>query len=189
MKTCLICNTNDSKRWSGQLCNSCACKKYKDEHPNYDKNRYQKNIIINRERGRAKYHANRANAIAYSQNKRRENIDKYKEYDAKNKRKPKTRFRKSKAAAISRKLSWNLDYESYCNIIAMPCFYCNNLFGEPVQTGSGIDRIDNTIGYETNNVLSSCRQCNVLRNDILSSDETKAVVHFILQLRGIISSS
>lgn len=53
-------------------------------------------------------------------------------------------------------------------IIIKPCFYC----GEMDIPVNGLDRVDNTKGYEKDNVVSCCRRCNTMKLD-LTVDEFK----------------
>lgn len=61
-----------------------------------------------------------------------------------------------------------------------PCFYCS---GDPPETGAGLDRIDNSKGYTFDNVIPCCTNCNYLRSDLLTVQETKAVVSLLMRLR------
>lgn len=92
------------------------------------------------------------------------------------------RYRAAKAGAIRRMLSFNLDLDQYTSIISGPCVYCDGYF-PPVTQGSGLDRIDNTRGYEYGNVVSCCRTCNVTRMDIFSPEETRAMIQLVVTMR------
>ena len=48
------------------------------------------------------------------------------------------------------------------------CYYCG---GPLPQTGLGIDRKDNSKGYVLDNIIPSCRDCNIMRNDIWSYED------------------
>lgn len=61
------------------------------------------------------------------------------------------------------------------------CYYCfDNVFK---FTGGSLDRINNSIGYEVNNVLTCCGDCNKLRGDRLTVNETKHVISELLKYR------
>ena len=47
----------------------------------------------------------------------------------------------------------------------------------------GLDRLNNACGYIINNVVRCCSFCNYLRGDLLSPEETKAVVNLIMSMR------
>lgn len=96
------------------------------------------------------------------------------------------RFKKSKIQAQKRKLSWNISLEDFRTLCEKDCFYCKNrLDNRLISTSSALDRKDNTIGYEIENVLPSCATCNYLRGDILSIDETIKLISLLIDLRGL----
>lgn len=93
-----------------------------------------------------------------------------------------------RAGARRRKLSFNLNTEQFIEIIKQPCAYCNttlknfNLYlkkdgsrapnhKSTTQRGidkawvqiSGIDRIRSEQGYEFNNCVPCCSQCNKMK--------------------------
>lgn len=96
----------------------------------------------------------------------------------------------------SKKRKWNFDLtkEQVTELVAKPCYYCDlkasnyvkKKYGELYY--NGLDRIDNTKGYSIDNVLTACKHCNALRMDVLTVDETKAVIDFIKNKRGITCS-
>lgn len=98
----------------------------------------------------------------------------------------KGRFNTSKGAAKRRNKTFTLSFEEFCKVISEPCIYCNNELGNKSKTGSGLDRLDNAIGYELSNVQSCCKYCNQIKGEILTVEETKAAVKAILKVRGII---
>lgn len=81
-----------------------------------------------------------------------------------------------KQAAQKRNLSWNLTEENIKYLTKQNCFYCNiepkqlSKPGSPTMTKkgiehatyiyNGIDRIDNKTGYELNNCVPCCKNCN-----------------------------
>jgi len=115
---------------------------------------------------------------------RQRNKERYSILDAKNKRQIKYRFRAAQLLAKRRDLNWSISIEEYSNLIKLSCNYCNNLFGKQVETGVGLDRLNNSLGYEISNVVSCCRNCNVLRSNLLTPEETLKVVELIIQLRN-----
>ena len=70
--------------------------------------------------------------------------------------------------AIQRGLSFLLTKQEFNDIITLNCHYCGRkpsqvLFKKGMQQEfiyNGIDRFDNTIGYEVNNVVPCCGFCN-----------------------------
>lgn len=99
-----------------------------------------------------------------------------------------------KSKAKERNYSFNLTKDFFSNLIFKNCYYCNS---EPKntyhQSGSGIngdkqtyyyngiDRIDNSIGYEINNVRTCCGTCNTMKMTLSDKD-------FINHLRKIIEN-
>lgn len=54
----------------------------------------------------------------------------------------------------------------HCELIQKNCAYCN---AEPNPL-NGIDRIDSNIGYEIDNCVPACAQCNYMKNDLTLTD-------------------
>ena len=92
--------------------------------------------------------------------------------------------------AKRRKLSWNLTIDGAVKILKSNCYYCgllpdktynsiknrmkkekqnSKMSQEHINNGeifySGIDRIDNNIGYESDNVVPCCTWCNFAKRD------------------------
>jgi len=120
-------------------------------------------------------------ATCYSKNWRIKNQVKVSDYDKTLLR----RFKEAARRAKERKLNWELSIEEFSFIIDKPCYYCDNKIGGPVNKGSGIDRIDNNLGYISNNILSCCESCNVIRSNILTVDEMREVAKLICNLRKL----
>ena len=77
--------------------------------------------------------------------------------------------------AKQKEISFNLSKEEFKEITSKNCFYCGV---KPKQkapatarkdygyyTYNGIDRIDSTKGYEKDNIVPCCGQCNVSKNN------------------------
>ncbi len=60
-------------------------------------------------------------------------------------------------------------------LLARPCTYCG---GHLQETGGGLDRIDNTRGYETDNVAACCKICNMAKG-------TQTAAEFELWIRTV----
>jgi hypothetical protein len=82
-------------------------------------------------------------------------------------------------SAKKRGYNFNLSKENFKKLTSSDCFYCGekpskeNRNGKSTQSPyiyNGIDRIDNTIGYEENNVVSCCEQCNKSKRMMSSKD-------------------
>lgn len=82
--------------------------------------------------------------------------------------------------AIKRNLPFELTLEEFITIIKSDCNYC----GEPPRVNdgeirymrnglflrNGIDRINSTIGYVSNNVVPCCNICNWMKSDLSIDD-------------------
>ena len=73
-----------------------------------------------------------------------------------------------KGGAKQRGLSWNLSEEKFDSLTKSDCHYCGIAPYRHARTQchngdyvyNGIDRVDNSRGYEPDNVVSCCRICN-----------------------------
>jgi hypothetical protein len=109
--------------------------------------------------------------------------NKYKTKNASKKFSNERAFTFAKMCALKREKEWLLSFEEYINLINKSCYYCNNKLSEPVRRGIGLDRINNDIGYQINNVLVCCKICNSIRNNFLSVEEVKIAVQAIINYR------
>lgn len=86
----------------------------------------------------------------------------------------KGRYRNAAKIALKRpKFTWNISFEDYEALLNSGCFYCSrNLHTDGV--GVNLDRIDNSRKeYSIDNVLPCCKQCNQIRGQYLTIEETK----------------
>lgn len=56
--------------------------------------------------------------------------------------------------------SFGLDFDTFLEVIKMPCVYCG--FNDGIV---GIDRIDSDKGYEEDNIVPCCKVCNYMKLD------------------------
>lgn len=67
-----------------------------------------------------------------------------------------------------RSIEWSLSDDEACDLIAAPCHYCNKLSialkRRSAKGLNGIDRIDSSKGYTSENVLPCCTTCNRAKN-------------------------
>lgn len=103
--------------------------------------------------------------------------------------KPQARLLALQKRAKNKEIECNLDLNEYTTLISGPCFYCNYQFGQKVLYGAGLDRLNNDLGYVHNNCVSCCRDCNMIRGDYLSPEETKLLISLVLDMRTIGRSS
>lgn len=93
---------------------------------------------------------------------------------------PKLRFSQMIWFAKKRNLAATLTFEEYENLIKLPCYLC----GEPVisvHSGHGIDRLDNSIGYTSNNCRSCCGVCNKMKESLSIDD-------FIVRIKKVLKN-
>ena len=87
-------------------------------------------------------------------------------------------FGRMKRQAFRRGYEWKLSEDYVRKITQQNCFYCGvepshvnkNGPGQGEYVYNGLDRVDNTKGYTTDNVVPCCRQCNVSKRS-MSIDE------------------
>lgn len=90
--------------------------------------------------------------------------------------------------ARRRKLEFKITPYDFINLVSSNCYYCG---GEPsnikrIKSGAtllynGIDRIDNFVGYISDNVVTCCKICNVMKNN-LSMEEFMSHIRKIIIL-------
>jgi hypothetical protein len=86
-----------------------------------------------------------------------------------------------KQNARARKLNFNVDFDYAVNLMKSNCNYCgiepSNLFWKSYYNVyyNGIDRVDNSKGYENDNVVSCCKMCNIAKNNNSEEDFLKWV--------------
>jgi len=84
--------------------------------------------------------------------------------------------------AVKRGLLFDLTFEQFCGIISQNCHYCgqspelghNNqrrwgsksMDYKGVVKYNGVDRLDNSKGYEIGNVCPCCKRCNYAKRDM-----------------------
>lgn len=80
-----------------------------------------------------------------------------------------------KRGAAKRDYSWNLTMDYVRSLTKMNCYYCGKEPTQIVKVGSdrkngsyiynGLDRINNVIGYEKDNVVPCCKDCNYAKRN------------------------
>lgn len=94
----------------------------------------------------------------YKKHYRKTNKDLIKAKDRLYNKTIKGRFAQVKKGAKKRNVDLNLTIEQYETIVTMGrCHYCGQTLSE---TGGGIDRKDNKIGYVVENIVTCCYRCN-----------------------------
>lgn len=72
------------------------------------------------------------------------------------------RYIRYQKSANERQKEWGIDKVTAQQLFLMPCNYC----GKPasVEKGlSGIDRVNNSVGYRHDNVVPCCGECNAIK--------------------------
>lgn len=89
-----------------------------------------------------------------------------------------------KRAAILRGYDFNLTFEEFENLIFKNCSYCDiaplNISKKTMRSVfkyNGIDRRDNSLGYNINNCVTCCKFCNIAKKDNKESDFTAWLDH------------
>lgn len=91
--------------------------------------------------------------------------------------------------AKDRGLEFDLSIENFKELTKLPCFYCNRY--EPLRTDTdclnGIDRVDNSEGYNIKNCVPCCGTCNQAKmdEDYLSFVDRIKTIYFNLKSKGL----
>lgn len=99
----------------------------------------------------------------------------------KHKSSPHVRYQGLLSQANQRNIETNLTKNEYYSILDTSCHYCKNDISN--DTGCGLDRIDNSIGYQLGNVLPCCSACNIGRNNNFTVEEWKIMIEALLVWR------
>lgn len=78
------------------------------------------------------------------------------------------RYTTSISLAKKRNLIWDISEENYNELISKNCFYCDRKLNE---TGIGLDRKNNSLGYTIENVVPCCKMCNETKLDNFDFEE------------------
>lgn len=72
------------------------------------------------------------------------------------------RYYRYQKSASQRDKEWGLDKHIAGTLFLMPCNYCGREASK--ETGlNGIDRVNNSVGYRPDNVVSCCGECNAIK--------------------------
>lgn len=146
-------------------CKECQKAKYKIKYQN------NKDYILNRQKDYNNSHKKeRKNYLD-------ENKDILKEKAKNSYKSLHGRFMAYKKTAKRSDLEFLLTEKEFSLFWKQNCFYCN----DKIET-IGLDRIDNNIGYNINNIVSCCIECNYLK----SKHDTKKLKQLHIKLEKII---
>jgi len=84
-------------------------------------------------------------------------------FSSEKKTNPMKHFREYNMSAAKRNLQFELDLDTFTEIVNKPCHYCNTYNEFEVI---GIDRIDSFKGYVKGNVLPCCMICNFMKQQL-----------------------
>ena len=82
------------------------------------------------------------------------------------------RYCTARAAAKRRNISFELTQAEFNTIVSQPCFYSIQW---DASVRSGVDRKDNSIGYNKDNCVPCCGKHNLMKNDIFTAEQAKEV--------------
>jgi len=86
-------------------------------------------------------------------------------------------FMKAKYAANRRNKEWTLTEHEYHDLLLdNKCYYCQ---GPLSEGGIKLDRLDNTKGYNIENVVPCCYRCNVIRGDRFTPKQMKRIAEVL----------
>jgi hypothetical protein len=74
-----------------------------------------------------------------------------------------THYQNFKRSSIRRNIEFNISIEEFTEIVQQNCYYCNHY---KETEAIGIDRVNNSIGYVSTNIVPCCADCNILKNDL-----------------------
>ena len=179
MKECSKCHLNKSEDNFYKLSNGSArlyCKScqniqnkiWRDNHPNINKERYAKEKDILLARGK-KWRQSHKEII------RKTRLLKY----ANNL--PLVLLRAAKNRAKIKKLEFSItltdiQIPNICPVLGITIFY-KQTGSQPNPNSPSIDRIDNSKGYTSDNIIVISRRANVLKNDA-TMDELRKIISF-----------
>jgi len=96
-------------------------------------------------------------------------------------REPKRKYQKLIHKCKHENRELNLTQEKCEELWNNGCHYCTKSLAN--ETGCGLDRLDNSLGYIPDNVIPCCGSCNKMRNNILTHEEMKIAMTAVLNYR------
>lgn len=168
---CKECKVEISCRTKSLLCRECYIKEYNSKEENINKKR----------ENTKKWNAeNKDRRRETSLRWQKENPGRTKEIRAKTVRGDRNRYTRAKYRAGRRGLEWSIPYDCYLGLLKENCFYCSESLSE---SGVGLDRTNNTIGYTVENCVPCCKACNRIKGDNLSYEEMLVAMKAVLRYR------
>lgn len=176
MGTCIHCGRTETSGWyqKGTMCKACYSKAQQAKNPERHRAYYRKANLS------PEVWAIRRATAKRSKEHNREQI---KAYNTAYHKTITCRYKISAKNARVRGFPWELTKEEFTSFTLLPCYYCNNKLDEPVNAGSGLDRINSLLGYTKDNVVTCCALCNRIKFDHLTVEEMKAVAQLLISMR------
>jgi len=97
-------------------------------------------------------------------------------------------------SAKKRGYSFNVSRELFLDLSQRLCHYCGdvpasggykNSRGKNIGTYNGLDRTDNTLGYEPDNVVPCCKVCNRMKSEMPVEDWLVKMEHILLNMQNV----
>ena len=103
------------------------------------------------------------------------------EYTLEYRRSPKGRYITAKAQAKRRGWVFEIPLTQFTELVSLPCHYCH---GPLNPTSTGLDRVDNSVGYIPSNVVPCCRACNCIKGKYLTYNEAVVALKAVHEYRS-----
>ncbi len=100
-------------------------------------------------------------------------------------------YKKYQGSAWDRELSFGLHLFDFVELVLSNCHYCGSDFSNKFTNSygilqyNGIDRVDNTIGYQLTNVVPCCKVCNIAKRDLSVEDFIKWAKKIVKNAKNI----
>lgn len=127
-----------------------------------NKKKYHKNVDKERERDRKRREEDPEKFRERDRKRREEDPEKFRERDRKRDAAPQRKLYKTKKNASLRGIPFEIEDDQAMSLTDQECFYCGIPSTDELR--NGIDRLDNTIGYTTDNCVSCCGVCNNMKH-------------------------
>lgn len=83
---------------------------------------------------------------------------------------------------------WELSFDEFCLLITGACVYCLRAPYRPaprhMSSFNGLDRLNPKQGYSRENVVTACFECNGLKSNRFSPEETKIMARALARFRA-----
>jgi hypothetical protein len=82
------------------------------------------------------------------------------------------RYYQYKGSAKKRNLEWLVTKEEFVSLITQPCHYCKEPWSLDRRglLHNGLDRINNSLGYISENIVPCCSTCNFAKHNMSLQD-------------------